>query len=203
MSLERKTKEQWDEIFAGIKALEDGFLEPAGFLIKKLRYSNLGYPYNAKERKRDYKLDSWDRMWYGSVIALKISRGRIGKWVDYSEGKEAAKIVEEATALLPATEYSRFAGEFRRLINAKGLDKSWSVYPTEYGIGIWIYYNWNSERDCRLVKELMDESGVEYSNEYSNAAWVYRFRLAKGEKNLDRIREVIESYQNQQVKEAV
>jgi len=190
----RKSRDYWDAFYARLAEVEASAFEPAGLIVKNIAYLRIGWAPIGKEcaeRKRDHKLDSWDRSWFSEPRFVKVSRGRIGKWIRWNP--DPAKMVEEAVAALPETEYGRFAGKFRRLIKAKGLEKCWAVYPTEYGIGLWIYYNWNAERDAALVRQVMDESKVSYTNEYSDKLWVYRFRLSKEQGNLERIDEVLKA----------
>lgn len=73
------------------------------------------------------------------------------------------------------------------LLKENGLGKTFSVYPTTYGIGIWVIYNWNSDEHIVKVANILKENGVEFYNEYSEAGWVYRFKVSKKADNLAKI----------------
>ena len=53
-------------------------------------------------------------------------------------------------------------------------------YTTLYGIGFWAILS--SRKDQEIAKELatyLKSKNIEYSNEYSDAGWVYRFKINK------------------------
>lgn len=64
--------------------------------------------------------------------------------------------------------------------NASALD----IYPTSYGIGVVSVYNRKITSDIQGVKDMMDKLGLQYSNEYSEGGWVYRFKVSKNAKNM-------------------
>lgn len=64
--------------------------------------------------------------------------------------------------------------------NSAGLD----IYPTSYGIGVVSIYNRRLTGDIQGVKDMMDKIGLQYSNEYSEGGWVYRFKVSKNAKNM-------------------
>ena len=83
--------------------------------------------------------------------------------------------------------YGAFALNMQKLLKQNGLDNKFSVYPTTYGIGIWVIYNWNADKDISRVTALLDTRAVEYYNEYSEHGWVYRFKVSKRADNLARV----------------
>lgn len=81
---------------------------------------------------------------------------------------------------------TRIAGSenMQRLLKEHGLSNKFSVYPTTYGIGIWVIFNWNAKDDIERVTKILDERGIEYYNEYSEAGWVYRYKVSKRAENI-------------------
>ena len=54
----------------------------------------------------------------------------------------------------------------------------YGFYPTEYGLGIFCF--WATDGVIKAIQTLknhLDKKGIPYSNEYSGARWVYRFKL--------------------------
>lgn len=83
--------------------------------------------------------------------------------------------------------YGRFALQMRAILKANGLGDTFNIYPTTYGIGVLVYYNLNAGADIKRVTDILDGHGVEYYNEYSDARWVYRFKVSKDKNNLKKI----------------
>ena len=80
--------------------------------------------------------------------------------------------------------YGEFARNMQRLLKENGLSGTFNVYPTTYGIGVWVIYNWCAQDDIDKVTKILDERGIEYYNEYSEAGWVYRYRVSKKADNI-------------------
>jgi len=83
--------------------------------------------------------------------------------------------------------YESFAKYFAKLINRN----DFNVYPTTYGIGVVRIYNFNREKDQQFIDNLLASLGIEYSNEYSNAGWVYRYKISKSATNINKIKSLI------------
>lgn len=83
--------------------------------------------------------------------------------------------------------YGTFALNMQKLLKANGLDNCFSVYPTTYGIGVWVIYNWNADKDIDKVTALLDARRVEYYNEFSERGWVYRYKISKRAENIARV----------------
>lgn len=82
--------------------------------------------------------------------------------------------------------YGQFALKMQKLLKENKLN-SLSVCPTTYGIGVWVIYNWNADEQVQKVAKILKEKGVEFYNEYSEAGWVYRFKVSKKADNLAKI----------------
>ena len=96
------------------------------------------------------------------------------------------KLVEKDRKVYAGT-YGKFAMAMQRLCKERGLTNKFCVYPTTYGIGVWLFYNFNSDKHIAQVEEIMKERGIEYYNEYSEHRWVYRFKVSKKRENIERM----------------
>lgn len=60
----------------------------------------------------------------------------------------------------------------------------YGFYPTEYGIGIFVF--WSSkyvENAIQKMREYLRDHSIPFSNEFSNARWVLRFKINIGKEN--------------------
>lgn len=96
------------------------------------------------------------------------------------------KLVEKDRKTYAGT-YGRFAMEMQRICKKLGYTTSLTVYPTTYGIGIWLFYNFHADAHIENVRKIMEEKGIEFYNEYSDKRWVYRFKVSKKRENLEKI----------------
>ncbi len=67
------------------------------------------------------------------------------------------------------------------LIRDAGYSGRFFVYPTTYGIGVWIFYNWNAGNDIANIENILKSNNIDFTNEYSDKRWVYRFKIARKE----------------------
>ncbi len=81
--------------------------------------------------------------------------------------------------------YKSFATHFGKLLKPMGLN----AYPTTYGIGIFVVLmrNKTSEAIQTEIDTLLNNLGIEYKTEYSNAHWVFRYKISKSTANIERI----------------
>lgn len=96
------------------------------------------------------------------------------------------KLVEKDRKVYAGT-YGKFAMCMQKLCKERGLTNKFCVYPTTYGIGVWIFYNFNADKHIAQVEEIMKERNIEYYNEYSEHRWVYRFKVSKKRENIERM----------------
>ena len=96
------------------------------------------------------------------------------------------KLVEKDRKVYAGT-YGKFAMCMQKLCKERGLTNKFCVYPTTYGIGVWIFYNFNADKHIAQVEEIMKERDIEYYNEYSDHRWVYRFKVSKKRENIERM----------------
>jgi hypothetical protein len=59
-------------------------------------------------------------------------------------------------------------------------------YITSYGIGVETIFG--SKHETRnKINEYLDNLGIEYKNEYSDANWVFRYKISKSKENIEKI----------------
>ena len=59
-------------------------------------------------------------------------------------------------------------------------------YTASYGVGVEVIFGQRKET-INLIKAYLDEHGIIYTNEYSNACWVYRFKISKALDNITKL----------------
>ena len=135
----------------------------------------------------------WDRCpkWYvffpnGRIVKIdKRKCGETNEIFAQRLDRTIAKVEKENT-----TDYGRFSAVVQQLINKSELRNSFLVYPTNYGIGLWAIYNWNFDEQAKQIENVLENIGISYSTEYSDARWVFRYKLSKTAEN----KAVLESY---------
>lgn len=67
-------------------------------------------------------------------------------------------------------------------------------YATSYGVGFdtLMMSHEGVMKATNELKQWLEDKGIEFTNEYSDAAWVYRFRIGRSANNLSRINEVVQ-----------
>ena len=83
--------------------------------------------------------------------------------------------------------YKGFYGEFTDKMNNLVGNRYFSIYPTTYGIGVWLFYNFSADKDIKYIENILKEKGIEYYNEFSDMRYVYRFKISKKRENLERL----------------
>lgn len=79
--------------------------------------------------------------------------------------------------------YGGFCMDVQELLRKEQIEQGFSIYPTTYGIGVWIYFNFYASKSIDTVTDLLEKYGIEYYNEFSEARMVYRFKISKKETN--------------------
>jgi len=83
--------------------------------------------------------------------------------------------------------YGDFARKMEQLLKSHGIGRNFCIYPTTYGIGVWLFCNFSADADIKRVDSILNEQGIEFRNEYSEAQWVWRYVISKAEANRLRI----------------
>lgn len=89
------------------------------------------------------------------------------------------------------TIYVNFAKDFEKLLNKLGLN-SYSVYPTSYGIGVFRLYTHKIivSNAKQVIDDILNDYGIKYTNEFSKAGWVYRYRISKSKENIKKMQNI-------------
>lgn len=71
--------------------------------------------------------------------------------------------------------------------------KNNNFFPTSYGIGVDTFMIGSKVLDNRikLMEDFLSGKGIKYYTEYSNAYFVYRFKISKCEKNINILNSLI------------
>lgn len=96
------------------------------------------------------------------------------------------RLVEKGRKTYSGT-YGDFARAMQRICKERGYNGRLCVYPTTYGIGVWLLWNYKAEEQVADIEQIMKQRGIEYYNEYSDARYVYRFKVSKKRENLEKI----------------
>lgn len=86
-------------------------------------------------------------------------------------------------------EYINHTKLFEKLNEKLGM----KLTPTSYGLGmesIFVSHTTMHEM-ADTKKEILDAHNIEYTIDVSEASWVFRFRISKSSKNIDRINSII------------
>ena len=149
-----------------------------------------------------YSFDFYDQIGCNPVTPDKADRIYIGfnkstktnDFVDYI-GKNIKLPTKKETTLEYILEkinsesiFKNFTEHFKTLIKKYDL----SAYPTTYGIGIFSLFNFNNQvTDAKQnVESILNDLGVEYTTEYSDAGWVFRYKISKAANNIERIKQI-------------
>jgi hypothetical protein len=86
--------------------------------------------------------------------------------------------------------YKFFSDNFRKLLEKMGYSGyGFSIYPTTYGIGV---FTLKGEKGVKLINDTLDNVGILYSGEWSDAQYVYRYKISKSKENVDRMKKLLE-----------
>lgn len=85
--------------------------------------------------------------------------------------------------------FKSFSNYFNSIISKFGL----SAYATTYGIGVFVavgHRNSITETKAKVEKTLA-EMGIKFTTEYSEAGWVFRYKISKTSENINLIQTII------------
>lgn len=129
--------------------------------------------------------------WYDAkVLYIKYGDRQIAR-KETTKSKEITvdyvlKVVERDKKAFSGA-YGDFARKMEQLLKRNGIGRNFCIYPTTYGIGVWLVYNFSAKEDIKRVDSILNEQGIEFRNEYSDAQWVWRYVISKAEANRLRI----------------
>lgn len=59
-------------------------------------------------------------------------------------------------------------------------------YTTSYGVGVEVLFG-RREETIQKIDTFLKSHQIEFTNEYSDAAWVYRFKISKAKDNIEKL----------------
>jgi len=85
--------------------------------------------------------------------------------------------------------YQSFAENFKNFLKGSEFENSMNIYPTTYGIGFFVLFNFRGDNSKIKAKidEVLNSKGIEYKNEYSDAGWVFRYKISKCQENIKKL----------------
>jgi ppGpp synthetase/RelA/SpoT-type nucleotidyltranferase len=84
--------------------------------------------------------------------------------------------------------YKSFTEKFNQLLKSQG--DNINAYATTYGIGVLVGFGFNIEQAKEKVEKLLNELGIVYHKEYSDAQIVLRYKISKSKDNLRAIEKI-------------
>lgn len=167
------------------------------------RYRSTRYDYETKEWVGEDEIPDWEEkrdnaierslngnenfwgLWYDTTTCY-IRKGDMlfkrevskSKWL---ETEYILKVVERDQKAYDTT-YGKFAKAVQKMFK-ENFGSAGFIYPTTYGIGVWVFYNYKAQECCNNVAKVLKDVGITYHNEFSDANWVYRFKIDKKDKN--------------------
>lgn len=138
-----------------------------------------------------YKGDGWDEVDPKECTEINISNwneGVVAKVIRVPKKKEVTfewimnKLNSEAI-------YENFSHKFKKLLEEKGYRNSINVYPTSYGIGFFVMFNFRNENSKikNDIDSILNKYDIEYTNERSDAGWVFRYKISKKKENIEKL----------------
>lgn len=78
--------------------------------------------------------------------------------------------------------FKNFSNKFSKLIEIPGT----SVYPTSYGIGVFIAFGFRDKigNIKNSIESKLNSLRLNYNTEYSEGGWVFRYKISKSQKNI-------------------
>jgi hypothetical protein len=143
-----------------------------------------------KERAKDFADNYYSKgRWFSESTELYVFKGYdivcvIKNLPKYTETKKEyiRKRIEKAEKAYNSY-YGGFCKKIQELLRKEQIEHGFWIYPTTYGIGVWVFFNFHASECINIVTNLLKKYNIEYYNEYSEAHYVYRFKISKKEAN--------------------
>ena len=167
-----------------MKAIEKAYNELILLGYTITMYSNYNMMIETNDIKKATHLDfGWlnigegDYDYIGKIV--KIPNRTINQTTEYFLKKLNTDVI-----------YKNFSDEFNKILKAKGMN-NYNSYPTSYGIGVFLLGSSNKIEDCKdQIESKLHELGVVFNTEYSNANFVFRFKISKSKDNIERLKQI-------------
>ena len=78
--------------------------------------------------------------------------------------------------------YKNFSNKFNDILKS---NSNVSAYPTSYGIGFFALFKSQETKD--QIEEILNRHNIKYSTEYSDAGYVFRYKISKSKENIENI----------------
>jgi len=85
--------------------------------------------------------------------------------------------------------YKSFSENFNKILKSKGLENI-NAYPTTYGIGIFVFAGTKIPETKKNIENLLNSLGIIYTTEYSDANFVFRYKISKSKENIEKIEQI-------------
>lgn len=87
--------------------------------------------------------------------------------------------------------YKNFCEIFKALLPTS-LRNSLTCYPASYGIGIFVAIGLRGQigQTKSEIEKILKDRKIEYTTEYSEANWVFRYKISKSKENIERMKNV-------------
>lgn len=68
-------------------------------------------------------------------------------------------------------------------------------FPTTYGLGFdtFLLTDAKVQETTKSLSDFLKSKQIAFENEYSDARWVYRFKISKAKKNIERLKKILEA----------
>jgi len=88
--------------------------------------------------------------------------------------------------------YETFTKDFKKILDKKGYKNGISVYPTTYGIGVFVVYTHRSQIQNikKDIEEILTEYEIDYKTTTSDAGWVFQYRISKSKENINKLKQI-------------
>ena len=85
--------------------------------------------------------------------------------------------------------YKSFSENFNKILKSKGLANI-NAYPTTYGIGIFVFAGTKIPETKKNIENLLNSLEINYNTEYSDANYVFRYKISKSKENIEKIKQL-------------
>lgn len=81
--------------------------------------------------------------------------------------------------------YESFVSKFNSIIKKKMTNVN--CYPTTYGIGVFIAIGFRDqiEKTKMIIESELNNLGINYSTSYSDAMWVFKYKISKSKETIN------------------
>lgn len=152
-----------------------------------------------KDFEKNLELEGWMVLYYNDNIdtvtrekATQMSVVRVEPYYEsYSIKIPKKKEVTFAWVMDKVNKdqvYKNFSENFNSILKKLGY-KGMNVYPTTYGIGVFIVFGNKSESKSNIEK-VLDDYKIDYTTEYSDAHYVFRYKISKSSENIKKLEKI-------------